>query len=129
MTIVRTKTPSGEAIVILPEAVFERLVTLAEDATDARTLQASQKRLASGADDVLSESDLDGLREGPSALAFWRKRRGLTTTALASLGGITEPVLLAMERGERTADVIVYQALASALDVDAEDLIPDGADA
>ncbi|MCJ2046618.1 helix-turn-helix domain-containing protein [Methylobacterium sp. J-078] len=127
MTIVRTKTPSGDPIVILPEADFERLVALAEDATDARTLQASRNRLASGADEALSESDLDALRRAPTALAFWRARRGVTTTTLASLGGITEAVLSAMERGERTADTIVYRALAGALGVDPEDLIPDGA--
>jgi hypothetical protein len=113
--------------VILPEADFERLVALAEDATDARTLQASLNRLASGADEALSESDLDALRRAPTALAFWRARRGVTLTALASLGGISEPVLSAMERGERTADIIVYRALAGALGVDPEDLIPDGA--
>jgi DNA-binding Xre family transcriptional regulator len=130
MTIVRTKTPSGDAIVILPEADFERLVALAEDAADAadaRTLQASCNRLACGADEALSESDLDALRRAPTALAFWRGRRGVTTAALARLGGITESALSAMERGERAADIVVYRALAGALGVDPEDLIPDGA--
>jgi DNA-binding XRE family transcriptional regulator len=127
MTIVRTKTPSGDAIVILPEADFERLVALAEDAADARTLQASCNRLAGGADEALSESDLDALRRAPTALAFWRGRRGVTTAALARLGGITESALSAMERGERAADIVVYRALAGALGVDPEDLIPDGA--
>ena len=129
MTIVRTKTPSGEAIVILPEAEFERLVALAEEAMDARTLQASQTRLAGGADEVLGESDLDALCQAPSALAFWRTRRGLTRNALANLGGVTEAFLAALERGERAGDVIVYRALASALGVETEDLIPEGADA
>lgn len=114
MTIVRTKTPSGEAIVILPEADFQRLVALAEDATGARTLQASQARLASGADEIPSKSDLDAVRRAPRPLPFWRKRPDMTMAALASLGGITESLLSAMERGERTADLIVYRTLARA---------------
>ncbi len=45
MTIVRTVTPAGEAIVILPEAEFDRLRDLAEDSIDTRTIDASLERL------------------------------------------------------------------------------------
>ncbi|MFC6050789.1 transcriptional regulator, partial [Methylobacterium hispanicum] len=76
MTIVRTRTPSGEAIVILPEAEFERLRELAEDTLDARLVDASQERLRAGTEELLSEADLDALRAAPSPLAFWRARRG-----------------------------------------------------
>ncbi len=66
MTIVRTRTPSGEAIVILPEAEFERLSDLAEEAADARTLAASLARLQAGEEEVLSGADLDALRAAPT---------------------------------------------------------------
>lgn len=124
MTIVRTRTPSGEAIVILPEAEFEHLVALAETVSDARTLAASQARLAAGVDEILSEADLDDLRRAPSPLAFWRERRGLTAADLAGLGGVSDTVLTAMERGERGGDIIVYRSLAEALGVGIDDLIP-----
>ena len=59
MTIVRTVTPAGEAIVILPEAEFERLRDLAEDGADTRTIEASLARLRTGEDELLTEADLE----------------------------------------------------------------------
>ncbi|NEU13710.1 helix-turn-helix transcriptional regulator [Methylobacterium sp. BTF04] len=124
MTIVRTKTPSGEAIVILPEAEFEQLLALAEDAADSRALTASQDRLGNGTDELLSEDDLDDLRKAPTPLAFWRERRGLTVMELAESSGISDTVLAGMERGERGGDIGAYRALAEALGVDMDDVVP-----
>jgi DNA-binding XRE family transcriptional regulator len=125
VTIVRTKTPAGEAIVILPEAEFERLRELAEDAIDARLIDDSAARLAAGKEEFLSEADLDALRVAPSPLAFWRARRGETAAALARACGLAEEELSALEAGTRTADMTVYGRLARALGIDAEDLVPD----
>ncbi|GJD38489.1 helix-turn-helix domain-containing protein [Methylobacterium bullatum] len=124
MTIVRTQTPSGESIVIMPEAEFERLAALAEDASDLQTLVTSQTRLASGEDELLNEADLDALRHAPSPLAFWRARRGLSTTELAARGGISHADLTAIEDGTGTSDIVVLRSLADALGVDLEDLVP-----
>lgn len=125
MTIVRTTTPSGEAIVILPEAEFERLVSLAEDASDARDLAASRARLDTGADELLSEADLDALRAAPTPLAFWRARRGLDAAVLAERVGLAETDLAAMEGSALTGDITDYRALAEALGVALDDLLPD----
>lgn len=125
MTIVRTRTPAGEAIVILPEAEFERLVALAEDASDARDLAASRTRLDTGADELLSEADLEALRAAPTPLAFWRERRGMAAAALAERAGLTEPDLAAMERGAFAGDTTDYRSLAAVLGVDPDDLLPD----
>ncbi|CAA2144045.1 MULTISPECIES: helix-turn-helix transcriptional regulator [Methylobacterium] len=124
MTIVRTQTPSGESIVIMPEAEFERLAALAEDASDLQTLVTSQTRLASGEDELLNEADLDALRHAPSPLAFWRARRGLSTTELAARSGISHADLTAIEDGTGTSDIVVLRSLADALGVDLEDLVP-----
>ncbi|MGV7029964.1 helix-turn-helix transcriptional regulator [Methylobacterium symbioticum] len=127
MTIVRTRTPSGEAIVILPEAEFERLRELAEDALDAKLVDESAARLEAGADELLSEADLDALRAAPSPLAFWRERRGLTVAALAKAGGVPEARIATLERNEATAEPALYERLAGALDVDVEDIRPEAA--
>ncbi|WP_027170933.1 helix-turn-helix transcriptional regulator [Methylobacterium sp. 10] len=124
MTIVRTQTPSGESIVIMPEAEFERLAALAEDASDLQTLVTSQARLASGEDEMLSEADLDALRRAPSPLAFWRVRRGLSAAELAASSGISYADLTATEDGTKMSDMVVFRALADALGVDVEDLVP-----
>lgn len=123
MTIVRTKTPSGEAIVILPEAEFERLSALAEEVTDARTIAASQDRLHDGNDELLTQSDLDRLRAAATPLAFWRDKRGLTISALAALAETEEPMLAAMEQDERAGNIELYRRLATALGIDIDDLV------
>lgn len=125
VTIVRTKTPSGEAIVILPEAEFERLRDLAEDTLDTRLIDDSAARLASGEEELLSEDDLDALRAAPSPLAFRRARRGETATALARACGLTTEEVTELETGTRTADITVYGRLAGVLGVEAHDLVPD----
>ncbi|WP_342108990.1 helix-turn-helix transcriptional regulator [Methylobacterium sp. SI9] len=125
MTIVRTRTPSGEAIVILPEAEFERLRDLAEDTLDARLVEDSLARLASGEEEILSEADLDALRAASSPLAFWRSRRGVTASALGKACGLAEADIIALEAGTRIVDMAVYRRVARALGIDAEDLVPD----
>ncbi|MCJ2094790.1 helix-turn-helix domain-containing protein [Methylobacterium sp. J-072] len=125
MTIVRTRTPAGEAIVILPEAEFERLRELAEDTLDTRVIDESQSRLNAGDEELLDESDLDALRAAPSPLAFWRARRGMTVAALARDGAVPEVQLTDLETGAGTADPAVYERLARVLDVAVEDLVPE----
>ncbi|MBB2964137.1 transcriptional regulator [Methylobacterium sp. R2-1] len=127
MTIVRTRAPSGEAIVILPEAEFERLRELAEDTLDTRTLDASERRLAAGEEELLSEDDLAGLCRAPSPLAFWRGRRGIAADGLAQLCAVEPSLLVAIEQGEVKAEPAIYRRLARALDV--EDLAPEPASA
>ncbi|KQT53449.1 transcriptional regulator [Methylobacterium sp. Leaf456] len=129
MTIVRTRTPSGEAIVILPEAEFERLRDLAEDTLDARAVDASEARLQAGAEELMDEADLDALRAAPSSLTFWRERRGMAASALAQAAAIEPERLAAIERGERMPDAALNVQLAKILGVDAEDLAPEPAGA
>ncbi|MGU3405583.1 helix-turn-helix domain-containing protein [Methylobacterium brachiatum] len=125
MTIVRTRTPSGEAIVILPEVEFERLRALAEDTLDARAIEESQRHLSAGDEELLDEADLDALRVAPSPLAFWRAKRGMTVAALARDSAVPEGQLTTLETGAGTADPAVYERLAQALDIAVEDLVPD----
>ena len=127
MTIVRTRTPSGEAIVILPEAEFERLAALAEDVTDARAIAASRERLDTGRDDLLTEDDLDRLRTAPTPLAFWRNKRGLTAASLAALVGTTESALISLEQDGGLGGIDLYRRLAAALEVDVDDIQSPGA--
>ncbi|WP_026597475.1 helix-turn-helix transcriptional regulator [Methylobacterium sp. 77] len=124
MTIVRTQTPSGESIVIMPEAEFEQLAALAEDASDLQTLTTSQARLASSEDEMLSEADLDALRHAASPLAFWRGRREFSKAELAARSGLSVSALTAIEDGTQKTDVAIFRALADALGVDVEDLVP-----
>jgi DNA-binding XRE family transcriptional regulator len=122
---VRTKTPGGEDIVILPASEFERLVELAEDARDIRDAEEALAEIAAGNVELLSHAEVQAFLDSPSAIAFWRKRRGMTQSALASRAGITQAYLAQVEGGKRTGDVQLYRRLANVLSVDVEIILPE----
>ena len=125
MTVIRTKTPTGEPIVIMSEAEFERLRELAEDAEDVAAGVRVEAKLAAGWEELLTGEELDALREAPSPLAFWREKRKIPLEALAERVSVDLEALTAVERGESLGDVHLYRKLAEELRVDMEDLIPD----
>ena len=124
MTIIRTKTPAGEPIVIMSEAEFERLRELAEDAADLATASRVEAALAAGKEELLTLDEVDALLAAPTPLAFWRAKRNVEVDELANRVG-TDPGLLAkVERGECVGDIFLYARLAKALRLTADDLIP-----
>jgi DNA-binding XRE family transcriptional regulator len=123
---VRTKTPGGEEIVILPAADFERLVDLAEDARDVRDAEEALTEIAAGSVELLTHAEVLSFLAAPSPIAFWRKRRGMTQAALASAAGVSQAYLAQIEGAKRSGDVQLYRRLAGALGVDVEIILPQG---
>jgi DNA-binding XRE family transcriptional regulator len=121
---VRTKTPSGEEIVILPAADFDRLVALAEDERDVANAERALAEFSEGPADFLTHAEMLALLDAPSPVAFWRKRRGLTQADLGSAVGVTQAYLAQIEGAKRTGDVQLYRRLAAALRVDLELVFP-----
>jgi ribosome-binding protein aMBF1 (putative translation factor)/mRNA-degrading endonuclease RelE of RelBE toxin-antitoxin system len=119
---VMTKTPTGEDIVILSRKEYDRLLLAAnEDASDARTA----KRAIARDEEVLNDIELDELLSAKSALAFWRKKRGLTQAQLANQAAIAQGFLSEIEGGRKKGDVAVLQRIAAALGISLLDLVPD----
>ncbi|HEX8662397.1 MAG TPA: helix-turn-helix transcriptional regulator [Beijerinckiaceae bacterium] len=127
MTVIRTKTPAGEPIVIMSEAEFERLRELAEDAEDVATASRVQAKLAAGWEELLTSEEVDALLAAPSPLSFWREKRKITLETLAERVGVDLEALAAIEQGESLGDVHLYRRLAEELRVDIEDLVPNPA--
>jgi DNA-binding XRE family transcriptional regulator len=120
---VRTKTPSGEDITILPTADYERLMEIVEETGDRRDSEIALLEIAAGSVELLTHVEVTELLAAPTPLAFWRRRRGLTQAALADAVGISQAYLAQIEGGKRTGDVKVYQRVASVLRVDVDDLL------
>jgi ribosome-binding protein aMBF1 (putative translation factor) len=119
---VMTKTPTGDDIVILSRKEYDRLLFAAsEDASDTR----AAKRAIARDEEILSETELDELLSAKSALAFWRKKRGLTQAELARRAALAQGFLSEIEGGRKKGDVTVLQRIAAALDVSLIDLVPD----
>jgi DNA-binding XRE family transcriptional regulator len=125
MTVIRTKTPAGEPIVIMSEPEFERLRELAEDAEDIAIVARSRTALAAGAEELLTLDEVDALHAAPTPLAFWRKKRKATAEWLADRTGVDPSAIERLERGESVGDVYLYRKVAEALRLRVEDLIPE----
>jgi DNA-binding XRE family transcriptional regulator len=111
------QTPSGEDLIVLTREEFEDLV-------DARDHADAMRAVSTGAMETLTSSELDEFLSSPTPLAFWRKRRGLTQSALARAVGITQPYLAQIEAAKRTGDISLHAKLARALGTAIEDLLP-----
>jgi len=64
------------------------------------------------------------LAAGEAPLRVWRAHRGLSLRALAATAGISAAMLSEMETGKKEGSVRTLLALARALGVDMDDLVP-----
>jgi DNA-binding Xre family transcriptional regulator len=114
-------TPSGEEMVLLSRAEYDRLVALAaeaeEDAADVAAYDEAMSELAAGRDGPLPEPVSALVLKGASLLTAVRKWRGLKQTELAERAGISQGFLSDLESGRRRGAAETLQALAEALNV------------
>ncbi len=108
-------SPSGEELVVLPRRDYEDLV----DALAARKVEAA---LAAGREELLTAEETAALVAAPTALAFWRKKRGKTQSQLAAEIGVSQNFLSDLERGKAKGDVTLYAKLARCLGLLIDDL-------
>jgi DNA-binding XRE family transcriptional regulator len=96
-----------------------------EDLIDARDHARALRDIATGAVETLTGAELDAYLASPTNLAFWRRHRNMTQTALAAQVGIARPSLAQAETGRRGLSVGTYAKLAKVLKVRIEDLLDD----
>ncbi len=94
-----------------------------EDLVDARDHAVAMRAVATGVMETLDDAEMDAFLAGPTPLAFWRARRGLTQAALAERLGITQPYLAQLEAGKRVGNIRLYARMAKALGLRIEDLV------
>jgi DNA-binding XRE family transcriptional regulator len=111
-------TPSGEELVLLAKADFDRV----EDLLDAATFDAAR---AADTGEAFDAEDAAKALAAPTPLAFWRAKRGHTQDQLAARVGIKPEDAGDLEAGRRQADLGLLKKLAVALRVQIEDLAAD----
>lgn len=116
-------TPGGERLVILPEAEYNRLMDLVEDAEDAASVELFKARLARGAEEPLPVWFVERSINGENRLKLWRELRGLTMAALAEKSGVGQPYISEIEAGKKEGSVATLKKLADALRISVDDLI------
>lgn len=116
-------TPSGERLVVLPEADYAALMERLEDAEDIASANAVLDRIARGEEELVPAVVVERLIGGDNPITVWREHRGMTISALAEKAGLSQSYLSQIEAGKREGRVSVLQRLARALSVDLEDLV------
>lgn len=96
-----------------------------EDLIDARDHAQAMRDIATGAVETLTGAEVEAYLASPTNLAFWRRHRDMTQTALAAQVGITQPSLAQAETGRRGLSVNTYAKVAKVLKVRIEDLLDD----
>src|SRR5437016_2597129 len=111
------KTESGEELVVLPKADYERLVERAEseDAGTARIVRKAKQAIASGQEHVLPKAVVDRLAAGENPIRVLREWRGVTQAALAGRVGITQGYLSDLESGKRKGPFVLHEKFSRAL--------------
>jgi DNA-binding XRE family transcriptional regulator len=115
-------TPSGDQMVVLPLAEYERLVEAVEDAADIRAYDAAKRRLAEGRDEFIPAEFVDRILNGENKIRVWREYRGLTIKALAETCGMAAAYLSQIETGKREGTIETFKKIAAALRVDIDDI-------
>lgn len=117
-------TPRGERMAVLPEAEFEALLAAAEDALDRDAVRRFREALAAGAEELVPAEIADRLVAGESPVRVWRTHRGLTVRQLAERCGLSQAYLSQIEAGKRAGSAATLAAVAAALGIGVDDLLP-----
>lgn len=115
--------PSGERMVVLPEADYLALVERLEDAEDIASANAVLDRIARGEEELIPSAVVERLLSGVNPITVWREHRGMTISALAEKAELSQSYLSQIEAGRREGRVAVLSKLARALSVDLDDLV------
>ena len=96
------------------------------DALEVRndTLALRLARLETANDERLPMTVVSRMSDGEHPLRVWREHRALGRAELAASSGVAEAEIAAIEDAGRDPALGVAVALARALEIDAEDLLP-----
>ncbi len=106
---------------VIPYKEYERLRGAAELAEDAELARRALER----DEERIPMEVVERLIEGENPVRVWRKYRGLTQQGLAKKVGVSPAYLSQIETGKRGGSSKVLRAIASALNVDLDEIVPD----
>jgi len=115
---------AGQKMAMLPIEDYERLLELAEDQADILAAdRAGERRLAG--EEYVPFDLVKRILDGESPLRVWREYRGMSQVDLAKASGVSNNMISDMEHGKREGKLDKLRALADALKVSVEDILPD----
>lgn len=110
--------------VTISTSEYDRLCAIAEDLADIRAVLSFQVRIEAGAEEFVPATVADRLIDGESPLKVWRDYRGMSQSGLARAAGVDRVQIVDIEAGRANGSVRTLAALANALNVIVDDLVP-----
>lgn len=104
--------------VTIPRAEYDAMRAQIEDLDDILAGHAARTGFTLPHDDAMR------VIEGEHPVRVWREVRGLTAAALAAAAKVSKAYLSEIETGRKPGSVEAYKALAAALDVPVDALLP-----
>lgn len=114
---------AGQKIAMLPVADYQRLLELAEEQADLAAADRAEQRRRDGEEYVPFEL-IDRIVQGENAVRVWRTHRGLTQAQLAEAASLRKSTISEIENGKAQGKPAFWRALADALDVTVDDILP-----
>lgn len=113
----------GTKFAVLPIEDYQRLLAIAEDREDIAEAADAERRRNEGME-YLPASMVDRILDGENALRVWREYRGLGIAELAEKSGYGNSMISKIETGARQGTVAFWNAVAAALGVTPDDIMP-----
>lgn len=115
-------TPSGDRLVVIPEAEFLAMREAFEDHQDAEAVKVFRERLARGEEELIPAAIANRILDGENKVRVWREHRGMSARELATNAGISVAYLSQIETGARDGSFDTIKRIAAALRIGVDDL-------
>ncbi len=114
---------AGQKFAMLPEGDYRKLIALAEDREDELAADAARRRREAGEEYVPAEM-VNRIVNGENALKVWREYRGISQRDLAEAADCRLATISELENGKAQGKPKLWRALADALHVELDDIVP-----
>jgi mRNA interferase RelE/StbE len=112
-------------MVTIPKDEYLRLKSIEEDMSDLSSATEILERIKAGTEELIPSNVVDQLLNGDAPLTVWREYRGLSQSELARQSGVNRIQIIDIESGRKTGSVATLKKLATALQVEIDDLVAD----
>lgn len=124
MTVQIIKKGDKPEWAVLPYEDYIRLIENLEMAQDIQEYDSAKAALERGEDELIPSEVVYAILDGANAIKTWREYRMLSQPELAEKAGISVPYLSQLETNKRKGTLTVLSAIAKALQVSLEHVVP-----
>ena len=124
MTVQIIKQGNKPEWAVVPYETYLQLVEKAEMLQDVQDYDTAKAALERGDDELVPSEVVYAILDGGNPIKVWREYRGMSQHEMAENAGISVPYLSQLETNKRKGSLDVLSAIAKALRVSLENIVP-----